>query len=318
MESLIICPGCRRLDDALYLQTLTRSGDVLACECGRRYPIVDGVPIVLADPTNYVRTESTALLERDLPPETAALLVERGGDDAPYARLLEHVSVYMDAHWGDRADPPDGFALQPIIDRIADLPHVADTAELGCSAGRILAELARRSDHVIGVELQFATLRRARHLLAGESLPYNRRMVGRHYTSAVARGITSPNVQLVASDALDPPLVPAMYDRVVALNLLDSVHAPTTLLAVLDGLCAPGGEVILSSPFTWQTAVVDDSAHFGDSDPASALERWFTEKAYDLLDQGDVPWVLRRESRSATTYRTHYLRVRKPSSARSV
>ena len=38
----LVCPVCR--------QSLVPDGDALRCTgCGRRYPVVDGVPVLLAD-----------------------------------------------------------------------------------------------------------------------------------------------------------------------------------------------------------------------------------------------------------------------------
>ena len=55
---LLVCPGCRTLTgDRLDVRTLERAGDVLACECGRRYPVVDDVPIVIKEPSAYVRSD---------------------------------------------------------------------------------------------------------------------------------------------------------------------------------------------------------------------------------------------------------------------
>ena len=80
-----ICPGCRTLtDERLDVRTVERVGAVLACACGRRYPIVDGVPIVLADPAAYLRDAIATVVERDLAPEVAALLAADGPDDAPW------------------------------------------------------------------------------------------------------------------------------------------------------------------------------------------------------------------------------------------
>src|SRR5207249_3572624 len=118
------------------LRTLEADGDFLACECGRRYPIVDGVPIVVADPSAQMREQIAAVVERDLAPEVAAALAASGPDDAPYPRLLEHVSIYMDAHW---------IATPPLVAKLATLPRVGRAVELGCSAGRAVAELCGRA-----------------------------------------------------------------------------------------------------------------------------------------------------------------------------
>lgn len=325
---VVVCPGCRtRTGERLDVRTLERVGDLLVCACGRRYPVVDGVPILMADPTAYLRGEIATVVERDLSPEVAALLAEGGPDDAAYARLLEHLSIYLDAQWGDRAEPaPDGpgagFGGHAIIERLAArrADRVARAVELGCSVGRMVAEIAAGADHVVGIDLQFGAVRRARKLLAGERLTYNRRASGRHYTAARItpgdRAVPDHRTMLLCGDALDPPLLPAAFDRVVALNLLDSVRKPRQLLLVIDGLCAPGGEVILSSPYAWQSSVMDDEERIGGADPAADLAAILRDgqglgARYRIEDEADVPWTLRRDARSAATYCIHYVRARK-------
>jgi SAM-dependent methyltransferase/uncharacterized protein YbaR (Trm112 family) len=331
-------PGCRtRSADRLDVRTLepTAAGDVLACACGRRFPIVDGVPIVMADPSAYLRAELATVVERELSPEVAALIAEAGPDDAPYPRLLEHLSTYLDAHWGDRAEPPpdgphvgDGLALRPLIDKVrARADHrVASAIELGCSAGRIVGELARGADRVVGLDLHLGALRRARRLLDGEPLAYPRRAIGRRYTpariTAGDRAVAADRRQLVCGDALDPPFLPGAFDRVVAFNLLDSVASPRQLLAVLDGLCAPGGEILMSSPYAWQSAVMADPERLTapgpdpDPDPAAALAATLQDGAglsatYRIEDEAELVWTLRRDARSSVNYQIHYLRARK-------
>jgi uncharacterized protein YbaR (Trm112 family)/SAM-dependent methyltransferase len=316
---LVICPGCRTLRDGrLDVRTMDRVGEVLTCECGRRYPIIDGVPIVLADPTGYFRNDAMTLVERDLPVAVAAALVETVPDDAPYARLLEHVSIYLDAHWGDRAAPVDGFALREVIDRLAGLPRVEHAAELGCSAGRLVAELAKTAEHVVGLDLQFGTVRRARKLLAGEPVEYGRRMIGRHYAPVrvTAGDLATDRVTLLCGDALDPPLLPRSYQRVVAINLLDSVANPQQLLSVLDGMCERGGELILSSPYSWQSSVMAEHHRLGGADPAATVRGRLTggidlTARYEIVEDAELGWPLRRDARSTLTYRIHYLRARK-------
>ncbi len=319
----VVCPGCRTLTgDRLDVRTLERTGDVLVCECGRRYPIVDGVPIVMANPGGYLRSEIATVVERDLSPEVAALLIEGGPDEAPYARLLDHLSVYLEAHWGDRIEPAGGFGGEALVERIAARAseRVELAVELGCSAGRIIAELAAGADHVIGLDLQFGIVRRARHLLDGERLSWSRRIAGRHYAPATItpgdRAVPESRRTLLCGDALDPPLIPGVFGRVVALNLLDSVSHPRRLLSVIDGLCGRGGEVILSSPYSWQSNVLHDDERFGGDDPAAELVRILRTGErlggrYEIEDEGDVSWTLRRDARSEVTYRTHYVRARK-------
>jgi SAM-dependent methyltransferase/uncharacterized protein YbaR (Trm112 family) len=306
----LVCPGCRtRTAERLDVRTLERRGDELVCECGLRYPVVDEVPIVLPDPT-------ASFVEDELDPAAQARLVVDGPDDAPYPRLLEHLSTYLDAHWGDRAAPadPTAYAMAQFAARLAALPHVEAAVELGCSAGRIVAELAQRADLVLGLELSLGSVRRARRLLDGEDVAFARRMIGRHYATATIspgdRTVAGGRRQLVCGDALDPPLIPEVYDRVVALNLLDSVARPRQLLRVIAGLCKPGGEVILSSPFAWASHVMDEHERFGGLDPAAEV-RALLGPAFTVVEEAEVPWTLRRDARSTVSYRTYWLRARK-------
>jgi SAM-dependent methyltransferase/uncharacterized protein YbaR (Trm112 family) len=328
VELVLVCPGCRtRTDDRIDVRTLEPLGDLLICACGRRYPVIDGVPIVMADPAAYLRAEMATVVERDLAPDVVALLVADGPDDAPYPRLAEHLSIYLDAHWGDRAVPlPDGpgagFALRAVVDKIAAraADRVGLAVELGCSTGRIVAELAAGADQVIGLDLHFGAVRRARRLLDGARVDYPRRMIGRRYAAAAAsagdRAVPASRRLLVCGDALDPPLIPGAFDRVVALNLLDSVAAPRQLLAVLDGLCAPGGELIVSSPYAWQSSVMADDERIGGAEPALDVAALLRDGVglsarYQIEDEADLPWTLRRDARSCASYTTHFLRARK-------
>jgi SAM-dependent methyltransferase/uncharacterized protein YbaR (Trm112 family) len=331
VELVLVCPGCRaRTAERLDLRTLEPRGAVLVCACGRRYPVIDGVPLVMADPSGYLRAEAATVVERDLPAEVIELLVAGGPDDASYPRLVEHLSIYMDAHWGDRAEPPpdgpgssgDGLGVRAVADKIAERAgnRVELAVELGCSTGRIVAELARGADHVCGLDLSFGAVRRARRMLDGERVEYPRRMIGRSYRAAVAaagdRAVPAERRLLVCGDALDPPLVPGVFGRVVALNLLDAVASPRQLLSVLDGLCEPGGEIIVSSPYAWQSSVMTDHERIGGEDPAAELAALLRDGTglggrYRIEDEAELPWTLRRDARSAATYSIHYLRARK-------
>lgn len=287
-SDLVVCLGCRTWsNDRIDLKSLRPDRDALVCECGQRYPIVDGVPLVVSDP--------------------AALT-----DAPPSPTLDEHVSIYMDNHWGDHADPPVPLGLIELLGRLPTT-RVPLAVDLGCSAGRVASVLAASADRVVAVDLQLGTLRHTRRLLAGEPTQYRRRRTGAHYDPVSVPAQPAPNVTVLCADALDPPLVPRWFDRVVALNLLDSVASPHQLLAVLDGLCAPGGEVIVACPYQWQEDIVHADHWFG-PDPAAELHERITtslSRPYTIEDEADVDWTLRRDARHRVTYRTHYLRARK-------
>src|SRR5262249_2714373 len=154
-----------------------------------------------------------------------ALLAQAGPDDAPVSRLLELMSIYVDAHWGDRARPPVDWGGGPLVARVAARASepVATAGGRGARPGRGVPGLARGAELTVGVDSSLASLRRARRLVAGEGLRYARRAAGRFYAPATVdsqiSGAESGAVVWICADALDPPFAPSSFDRVAALNL---------------------------------------------------------------------------------------------------
>jgi hypothetical protein len=100
------------------------------------------------------------------------------------------------------------------------------------------------------------------------------------------------------------------------MNLLDSVRSPPQLLSVVDGLLAPGGELLLASPYSWQSGVVDEAGRIGGADPATALRQILQsgdglQAAYAIEAEDELPWQLRRDARTVHLYAVHMLRARK-------
>ena len=287
-SDLLVCLACRVIEPGrIELQTLERVGDEMVCACGQRYPVLRGVPVIGPAPAEEVPFDAAALA--------------KAKDDSALAHLAHHLSTYLDAHW-----PPRG----PLVEKLRALPAVPLTVELGCNVGGALAVLP--GEQVVGVELSQPTSWRAQALLRGESIAFLRRVIGKHYEPARANGIAR-DATIVCANALDPPLVPGSFDRVVALNVLDSVGSPRQLLSVIDALCRDGGEIVLACPYQWTVEERLDSA-----DPAAELVEILRggqglRATYTVLDEAELEWTLRRNARSAVAYRIHYVRARKGS-----
>ena len=272
----------------------------------------DGVPILVADPDDYLA---------------------RVGDDAsePLDALsfeaLAHLARYPPTV-GDHEAPPRR-AVRDAPNRFA--PRGAELGvELGPSVGPDLPALRAVCAAVVAVEGSVAAARAAHALVRGHAVPRLERLEGRSFAAAapVARPAL-PDVHVVVGDALDPPLFAERADVVVALNLLDNVAEPLNLLGQMDALLRPGGLLLLASPFCWQDSLtvpeaqlgagtVPALAALGSPDALGALLRGETpllpHLAFELLHAEDVPWVLRDHARAEFHYLSWLVAARKKSS----
>lgn len=327
----LVCPRCRAAHaghvsvHALALASGALDGDgVLACTntaCGRRYPVLAGVPIVFANPAAWTKTEAAVALARRAPVETLDALFATLADDEPSQRSRELVSTYTASHWSAGADPlsllPPGW-----WEAAGRIPRVV---ELGCGAGRVALEHARRGAHALGVDVSAPLLFTPSELARTGTTAFDRRVAGRRYTrEAIAvLALKTDRARFLCADALDPPLPPACAEAVVALNVLDNVPVPANLLAQADALLVPGGLLALSSPYAWRSGIVEEGERLEGgvlpADPADALvavlkgalgERLPLD--YEILhDARRVPWRLERDARSAMTFEVHVVLARK-------
>ncbi len=295
---------------------------LLRCQgCARTYPIRCGIPILLREP--LADGELAGLSMPPVEPEVLAEQAAPGPDSAPLPHQLESLGAYLDAAWGDCVTPPAegpgaGFGFAALEEKLrarASAP-VARALELGCSVGRGLAALRLGAELVVGLDRSVAALRLASRILRGESVAFARRMIGRTYARAEIRAgaHAASDVQFICADVLEPPFAPRGFERVAALNLLDSVSSPRALLHHANQLCAPAGEILLSSPYAWRSGVTLEEERFGGDDPAAAVIRegvalgWTIEETH-----ARVRWTLRRDARAASLYDVHWLRARLPS-----
>ena len=300
----LICPACRKVSErGLLLHTVDPAGpDLLRCRgCAREYPVVDGIPVLLRD---LSRADHFGLLAALGPPQALAALGSAGPDETPLPHMLDQLSTYLET-WRTGFDA--------LAEKLRGRPRVALSLEMGCGVGRALFEMSRSAERAVGLDHSGSLLRAARVLLRGEELPYARRMAGRNYVAASVRApAAAANVELVCADALDPPFAPGSFDRVAALNLLDNVASPRALLHHLHQLAAPGGEILLSSPFSWRDGIVEGPERLGGADPAAALRQEAAALGCSIEEEADLPWTLRRDARSATVYNVYFMRARRP------
>jgi putative 4-mercaptohistidine N1-methyltranferase len=126
--------------------------------------------------------------------------------------------------------------------------------DLGCAVGRSTFELSKWAAAVIGVDLS------ARFIAAAESMRETRRIEIRRLeegelktrlTRSLPPGLHPERCRFEVGDATELRKDIGPFDLVLAANLLDRVRSPMRLLNSFRVLIRPGGQLILSSPYTW-------------------------------------------------------------------
>ena len=308
-----------------------RSG-ILHCpqaDCLHEYPIVDGIPVIVPDLAALMAQRGVDFfLRADLPAAVESLLGDALRPDSWFDALRQGFSTYGWDAYGDLA--PGSTRSQPAVEpgaarrclqrllAVGDVPRAGALAlDAGCAAGRTSFELAGHMPDalVLGVDTNFGLLRMAQAAAAGR-VSYPLRRIGLVYDRqdfAVALP-GAERVDFWALDALALPLANGACDAVAALNLLDCVAEPQTLLAGLSKLLRQDGRLLLATPFDWSARATAPEhwigGHSQRADHEGAAEPFLDRLLAGLTVVGKDeawPWHTRLHARSSVQYLTYLL-----------
>lgn len=177
--------------------------------------------------------------------------------------------------------------------------------EVGCGPGRMLHAVASRLPHgAIGLDLRLSMLRVAQRLAnKGEVyLPF-RTEGGRFEPVRIkASSVPSGKIHLVQGDVTSLPFAPESFPLIVTMSLIDVVPNPLRMLLDLDALLAPGGLLLLATPYHWQphTTPPENWWSTGQATGPSTLRialmgghPALPHLDYEILETAtDLPWAL--------------------------
>ncbi len=200
------------------------------------------------------------------------------------------------------------FAVQVVTATVdADtLPPGARALDLGCAVGRSSFELARWCAEVIGIDYSASFVGAANELAAGGTLRYSRTTEGRLTVACDAEvplGLDRQRVRFEVGDAcaLRPDL--GRFDVVLLANLVDRLPEPRRCLERLPDLVAPGGQLVVASPFTWLEEYTPREHWLGgdvrDGKPIRTAEtlRGILEADFVFERHVDLPFLIREHAR---------------------
>jgi len=224
------------------------------------------------------------------------------------------VDQYLLFHYGEGEDQlpypfgPHDALFYPVrcVTEFVPLAGRVDRAlDLGCAVGRSAFELTRTAQKVIGIDLSQRFISAAQEIQQSGEIQFRRHEEGNAYTSISRRldpAIDRSRCQFEVGDALRLRSDLGTFDFILAANLIDRVHSPKELLAVLRRLLNPGGHLLIASPYTWLSEFTPTQQWLG------AIQTWSettTLRAirenlgnkFELVSSKDLPFLIREHSR---------------------
>jgi putative 4-mercaptohistidine N1-methyltranferase len=178
--------------------------------------------------------------------------------------------------------------------------------ELGCAVGRSSFELAKHCNSVRGIDYSRAFIAAAKELQQRGELVYRRTDEGDLWTRLTARvptEIDRSRVRFEVGDAMDLRDHLGAFDVVLMANLIDRLRVPRRGLERLPGLVNPGGQLIISSPYTWLEEFTPREHWLGgcvrEGRPFFTLDglRAALAKDFQLTATRDLPFLIREHAR---------------------
>lgn len=212
-------------------------------------------------------------------------------------------SEYLLLHYGDPAPWRLPFPARCVSECVAveRLPEKARALDLGCAVGGASFELARHCAEVIGIDAsrQFITL--ANRLQERGSCNFKVCIEGalsRSHRVAVPRLIDRKRATFEVGDATRLRDDLGRFDVVMMANLIDRVPAPRTLLGQLPVFLKRGGQLIITSPYTWLAEYTPRRHWLGGvkTDTFSAL-KYILSPDFKLIRRLNIPFLIREHAR---------------------
>ena len=193
------------------------------------------------------------------------------------------------------------YPARCVSECVGDLPPHARALDLGCAVGRSSFELARRCSEVIGIDYSQSFITAATKLRDTGELAYAHTDEGTRTTPLLARvpeEIDRGRVQFEHGDAQALREGLGAFDIVLMPNLVDRLRAPQRCLAQLAALVKPGGQLVITSPYTWMEEYTPHELWLcGETGDTLTGLRDELDGHFELTATKDLPFLIREHAR---------------------
>lgn len=223
------------------------------------------------------------------------------------ARLL---SEYLLLHFGGEEEVLDGkpgprealdFPGRCVRDLLDAVSKEARALDIGCAVGRSSFELAARCREVVGIDYSASFIRAAQHLAEHGSMAYERLIEGDLTDRKTAVVAKRDHVSFEVGDAMNLRPDLAGFDVVLAANLICRLPEPMKFLDRVPSLVKAGGQLLLTTPFTWLEDFTPRENWLGgrQGEGTRSLDklREILAPHFELELEMDLPFLIREHAR---------------------
>jgi putative 4-mercaptohistidine N1-methyltranferase len=178
--------------------------------------------------------------------------------------------------------------------------HTRRALDVGCAVGRSSFELARRFDEVIAIDFSARFIKAARAMQRNGAMTIRAAREGvatDEFHLALPTDLPRERVRFEQGDACALRNDLGIFDLVLMANLIDRLPDPARCLAQLPALVAPGGALILTSPYTWLEEYTPRDRWLDQGAGTLAALREKLAPSFSLLHTFDLPMVIRDHRR---------------------
>jgi|SRR5665213_321276 len=186
------------------------------------------------------------------------------------------------------------------------LPQNSRALDLGCAVGRSSFELARHCAQVLGLDYSNAFIHVANRLRDHGSFSFKYIEEGdltHSHNAVVPSDIDRKRVTFERGDAVNLRPDLGVFDVALMANLIDRVDDPRKCLEQLPGVLKPGGQLIITSPYTWLPEYTPREnwlggfARDGHQVHTFAALKEILDAQFELSRRQDLPFVIREHAR---------------------
>ncbi|MGF1484403.1 MAG: putative 4-mercaptohistidine N1-methyltransferase [Opitutales bacterium] len=220
------------------------------------------------------------------------------------------LAEYLLFHYGTAEEVlpwPEGpqdaldFAVRSVTETL-DASALAENAralDVGCAVGRAAFELARHCTEVIGIDFSARFIEAASSLQQSGKLKYYRPLHGKQSVpsqAVVPSGIARERVSFEVGDACHLREDFGTFDVVLAANLICRLPEPLRFFERLPTLLKPGGQFILTTPYTYLEEYTPLDHWLGGlpggSTPVEAVAEVLGGLGFQLQRERDLPMLI--------------------------